>query len=127
MREVNQSFCQSACTHCGDAVMDDLHTHGEELFCCQGCLNVFLILSENGLGNFYEMSDGVAGVRPSDASEYAYLDSLVEQLALFISDDCVRIRLSIPTIHCISCIHFMQVQQMQREEEIQNQPNQEEE
>ena len=108
MREINQSFSQSACTHCGDTVMDDLHQHGEEFFCCQGCLTVFLILSENGLGDFYQMSEGVAGVRPSDSSEYAYLDSLVEKLALFVSDDCVRIRLSLPTIHCISCVWLLE-------------------
>ena len=108
MNQQSNKITQSACCHCGEAVLDSLNVHGEEQFCCRGCLNVYLILSENGLGNFYEMVDGVAGVRPDSISEYSYLDDVLDQLALFNSEDCVRIRLSLPAIHCISCVWLLE-------------------
>ncbi|WDE95732.1 heavy metal translocating P-type ATPase metal-binding domain-containing protein [Lentisphaera profundi] len=96
------------CRHCGDQVDEDTWCHESELFCCNGCLNVYLILSNNGLNNFYEMAEGVAGVKPSEDGEFDYLDDIVGSLALFESDDCVRIRFRIPSIHCISCVWLLE-------------------
>lgn len=96
------------CRHCGEKVCEDTWSHESELFCCNGCLNVYLILSNNGLNQFYEMSEGVVGVRPSEDGEFDYLNDIVSSLALFESEDCVRVRFRIPSIHCISCVWLLE-------------------
>lgn len=50
------------CFHCGTPCPGDRFSRHEKSFCCQGCLTVFEMLSENGLGNFYHLAD-TAGVR----------------------------------------------------------------
>ena len=50
------------CFHCGTPCRDRSFASGDKAFCCHGCLTVFELLSDNGLSNFYELSD-TAGVR----------------------------------------------------------------
>src|SRR6266446_2147551 len=50
------------CFHCGTACRGAAFASGDKPFCCQGCLTVFELLSENGLGDFYKLGEG-AGVR----------------------------------------------------------------
>src|SRR5947209_20212725 len=42
------------CFHCGTACRDEACNHGDKNFCCPGCLMVFELLMENGLGDFYK-------------------------------------------------------------------------
>ena len=65
-----------ACAHCGTACGATPLMKAERPFCCQGCQLVFELLTENGLGNFYELSEN-AGVRiggPAKVEQYQYLD-----------------------------------------------------
>lgn len=84
----------------------------ERAFCCQGCLLVFELLTENGLSGFYDLSDN-AGVRigsPAKADQYLYLDepSVRERLVDFSNDRVTRVSFRIPAIHCIACVWLLE-------------------
>src|SRR3954462_5875217 len=51
-----------ACYHCGTSCNTSTFRSGEKSFCCRGCLTVFELLTENGLNDFYQLSE-TAGVR----------------------------------------------------------------
>ena len=53
---------ESECFHCGAPLRGAVFTSRHEFFCCQGCLTVFELLTENGLGEFYRFGKA-AGVR----------------------------------------------------------------
>ncbi len=81
-------------------------------FCCQGCELVFELLAENGLSNFYQLSEN-AGVRIAGAptaDQYLYLDEPVvcERLVDFSDGRFTRITFRIPAIHCIACVWLLE-------------------
>src|SRR5689334_4453325 len=95
------------CFHCGTPCRDDQFANGDKSFCCRGCLTVFELLSENGLGNFYEIADA-SGVRvkATRADQFKYLDEAVvrERLVNFQDERTTRVTFYIPAIHCIACV-----------------------
>jgi len=46
----------AACFHCGEPCPDGGPTKDSRPFCCQGCLVVHELLTESGLGHFYELN-----------------------------------------------------------------------
>src|SRR5215204_4356686 len=67
---------QTHCFHCGSRCGAGSFRREDRLFCCQGCLSVFELLTENGLTDFYRLDDS-AGVKISSSfspERFAYLD-----------------------------------------------------
>jgi P-type Cu+ transporter len=99
------------CFHCGTPCRDGSFRHGDKSFCCGGCLTVFELLSENGLGNFYELAD-TAGVRVKATREdqFKYLDEPMvrERLVDFQDERITRVTFHIPAIHCIGCVWLLE-------------------
>lgn len=99
------------CFHCGTPCREDSWRNREKAFCCQGCLTVFELLSENGLDQFYSLSE-TAGVRVkvSRAAQFAYVDEKVvrEKLVDFEDDRLTRVTFRIPAIHCIACVWLLE-------------------
>lgn len=101
-----------ACAHCGTVCGPAPLMKAERPFCCQGCQLVFELLTENGLGNFYELSEN-AGVRiggPAKVEQYQYLDepAVRERLVDFSNERVTRITFRIPAIHCIACVWLLE-------------------
>jgi len=48
---------EKGCFHCGEICRDASLARGEKLFCCHGYLTVHDLLAENGLGQFYDLSE----------------------------------------------------------------------
>lgn len=89
-----------------------MFTQAEKSFCCYGCLTVFEILSANGLGDFYKLSDN-AGVRvqaKTREGQYKYLDepAVFERLINFTDRKVTRVTFHIPAIHCIACVWLLE-------------------
>jgi P-type Cu+ transporter len=65
------------CFHCGTSCRGaDVFARHAKAFCCQGCLAVFELLTENGLADFYQLGDR-AGVRVrtgASENQFRYLD-----------------------------------------------------
>src|SRR5436190_10957346 len=100
------------CFHCGNSCADMDFTVADHHFCCQGCLTVFSLLTENGLDNYYEL-DEKAGIRAParmPKGKFAFVDEpgVRQRLVQFSNEKSTRIVLSIPAIHCIACVWLLE-------------------
>ncbi len=100
------------CYHCGDRCDSHVISFEEKDFCCQGCKTVFQILDENGLCNYYDLDEsaGISLKSKDFGDKYSYLDNeqIVNQLLEFKNEKFQKVTLSIPSIHCSSCIWLLE-------------------
>jgi Cu+-exporting ATPase len=106
------SPAKPTCYHCGLACRDRSLESGGRSFCCAGCQTVFEILSENGLAEFYQMSEspGVRVKAVTGADSYRFLDdpAVRERLVDFADDRFVKVTFRVPAIHCIACVWLLE-------------------
>ncbi len=100
------------CFHCGTPVRDAAFASAAKHFCCNGCLAVFELLTENGLTDFYTLSEN-AGVRVKAGTreeQFRYLDAagVRECLIDFENEKLTRVTFRIPAIHCIACVWLLE-------------------
>lgn len=103
-------MADSTCYHCGDECGKSSVKFDDKDFCCNGCKTVYEIFTSNGLSTFYEI-EGKAGTTPNEIRQkYDFLDNqeIVQQLVEFNEEGIQVISLSIPTIHCSSCIWVLE-------------------
>lgn len=110
--EINlESLKLKKCYHCGDACKDNSILFKDLSFCCDGCKLVYELLDENGLCNYYNISDspGISKVKQHDTS-FIWLDdlSILDTLASFRNENQVHIDLFVPAMHCSSCIWLLE-------------------
>jgi Cu+-exporting ATPase len=107
----NISATTLACYHCGDTLRGDTVEHDGKKFCCSGCKIVFEILQQNDLCSYYDLQKA-PGTSPSaiDLSRFAYLDdeTVQQQLLNFSDGTTATVTLSLPTVHCSSCIWLLE-------------------
>lgn len=110
---VSSSATASAtvCYHCGDTLRRDAVLFDGKSFCCTGCRSVYQILQQNDLCRYYALTPA-PGDTPEDnrTGRYAYLDDpeVEGRLKEFSRDGIARISLTVPTIHCSSCIWLLE-------------------
>ncbi len=106
-----QTTGEKQCFHCGTPCRNGHYRSVEKIFCCQGCLTVFELLTENGLQDFYSLSES-AGVRvkATRTAQYSFVDekSVRERLVDFEDGRLTRITLRLPAIHCIACVWLLE-------------------
>jgi Cu+-exporting ATPase len=98
------------CYHCDNQCEEEIHFQ-DKVFCCEGCRTVYDILSSNQLEGYYRLNEN-PGVK-TDAlrgGKYNYLDldDIRSKLLLFSEDGISKIRLSLPQIHCSSCLWLLE-------------------
>ncbi len=103
---------RTACFHCGEPCPDASFASAGKVFCCNGCLIVHDLLTESGLGHFYDLSDK-PGIRMRGAKareHFAYLDepALQPRLLDFTDGKQGRVTFQVPTIHCIACVWLLE-------------------
>ena len=108
----------NSCFHCGlDVVKEDQIVFDEKIFCCNGCKTVYEIFSLNDMTCYYDFEKS-PGATPLDiAGKYDFLDneSIVAKLLEFQEDKTAIVSLSIPHIHCSSCIWILEnLQKLQK-------------
>lgn len=102
------------CRHCGDPCDDTAIRSGGEAFCCPGCASVYEILTREGLDGFYacEMAPGVSQRDQASRApdRFDALDDPAMAAAFIEFDDgrVARARLSIPSLHCASCVWLVE-------------------
>ena len=98
------------CAHCGDECRVDI-VEDNRHFCCHGCLSVYRILHDKGLGQFYTIEQ-TPGARPDkrDANKFLFLESeeVCDELLDFKDGDRARVTLFLPAIHCASCVWLLE-------------------
>ena len=102
------------CRHCGeDCGVDPVRSH-DGAFCCHGCESVFSILKRHQLDAFYtcDVQPGLSQkvVEQRDPARFAALDDpeVSARLIDFNDGHLARVTLSIPAIHCGSCIWLLE-------------------
>jgi Cu+-exporting ATPase len=99
------------CYHCGEAC-DNSITDDEKYFCCDGCKFVYQLLQENGLCNYYELSDkpGIKVKGKFASGKFAYLDNeeVKKKLLRFTDGNQCHVSFYLPQVHCASCIWLLE-------------------
>ncbi len=99
------------CFHCGnDVVIAQEIVFENKLFCCNGCKTVYEIFSQNDLSCYYDFEKHPGATPIDNVRKYDYLDNeeVVLKLLEFDEDDLRVVNLSIPHIHCSSCIWILE-------------------
>ena len=100
------------CYHCGDSCKEDhLQFDGRD-FCCQGCKAVYGLLQESGLCDYYELADQPGVKEQRDSAELRpelfELPEVRDKLVEYSEDGITRVSLTIPQMHCSSCIWLLE-------------------
>ena len=99
------------CYHCG-ADCDEVIALKNKVFCCEGCKLVFQLLEENGLCQYYDLTNmpGVSVKGHFLSSKYDYLDNqaIQDQLIQFKSEEQSHVVFYLPQIHCVSCVWLLE-------------------
>ena len=84
----------------------------EKAFCCEGCKQVFLLLNENELCNYYSIDTNpgikVKGKFASNKFEFLDDEDTIKKLVQFNSSTQTNITFKLPQIHCSSCIYLLE-------------------
>lgn len=100
------------CVHCGADCGKHPVRWNDKIFCCNGCKQVYLLLNDNKLSQYYSILEtpGVKVDETSHDTKYAYLDNdeVKEKLYEFHEDNIAKVTFYIPTIHCASCIWLLE-------------------
>ncbi len=101
----------TACYHCGADCFDTIVVEDKH-FCCEGCKMVFKLLDENGLCQYYDLSDmpGLTAKGHFVSEKYNYLDNaaISEQLIQFKLGEQAHVVFYLPQIHCVSCVWLLE-------------------
>lgn len=101
-----------ACAHCGDACPPEPLELAGQPFCCAGCRTVYELLAANNLCTYYNL-DERPGLKVKEVElpgRFDYLDSesVQAQLLCFRSEERARLTVSVPQMHCTSCIWLLE-------------------
>ncbi len=101
---------ESTCYHCGNECNKTKTLFDQKVFCCNGCKTVYEIFSSNDLSSYYELQSTPGAIPNEVKGKYDYLDtpSIIEKLIDFDDNKTQIISLSIPHMHCSSCIWILE-------------------
>ncbi len=96
---------RTSCHHCGTPCDSTTFTRDGHLFCCQGCMTIYDLFRTSGNEEFYE---GKAINTELDA--YTFLDNyeIARKFINFSSEGVNQVSLSLPAVHCSSCVYVLE-------------------
>ena len=99
------------CYHCGDVLPRPSILLDQKEFCCQGCANVYSLLNSNSLKDFYQF-EKTPGIKPnrghSDKFQFLDIPEIRARYIQYEDEKIARVKLSLPSIHCSSCIYLLE-------------------
>jgi P-type Cu+ transporter len=102
---------QHSCYHCGETCDHSIKIE-EKFFCCEGCKQVFLLLNENDLCNYYDLekNPGIKAKGRFADNRFAYLDNeeVIMKLLRFRDNNQSHVQFYLPSMHCASCIWLLE-------------------
>ena len=101
---------KTACYHCGDDCLTQRYIADDKHFCCNGCKNVYQVLSENKLCSYYNYNEHPGATRARTDKRFDYLSepSIVSELIDYTDQQVTIVTLYIPHIHCSSCLWLLE-------------------
>lgn len=102
----------NACIHCGADCGKNPISWDDKIFCCNGCKQVYQLLNENKLFQYYDFQEnpGIKVENITHDSKYAFLDKeeVKNKVYEFYENNIAKVTFYIPTIHCASCIWLLE-------------------
>ena len=100
----------SECYHCGSPCHEGMELWDDKNFCCKGCKTVYEVFKQNDLCSYYDLQANPGAVPTEIRGKYDFLenDGIVSTLVDFNDSDIQSVTLSIPHIHCSSCIWILE-------------------
>ncbi|MBO9585444.1 MAG: heavy metal translocating P-type ATPase metal-binding domain-containing protein [Flavobacterium sp.] len=102
---------EQSCFHCGLTIeQNEEIDFDDKKFCCTGCKTVYEIFSINDLTSYYDFEKS-PGATPQDIKgKYDFLEneSILAKVLEFQEGNTSIVSLSIPHIHCSSCIWILE-------------------
>ena len=102
---------QHKCYHCGEKCNESIQI-ADKYFCCDGCKMVFQLLDENGLCQYYDLTDmpGFSAKGHFVSEKFNYLDNaaIQDQLIQFRVGEQAHVVFYLPQIHCVSCVWLLE-------------------
>lgn len=99
------------CFHCGDDIIGKGLLFDQHQFCCNGCMMVYQLLSENDMETYYTL-ENKPGIKPQKSNEGKYnfleVESIQEKIIEFREENLAKVTLFLPEIHCSSCIYLLE-------------------
>jgi len=109
---------ENSCFHCGlNVAKEDQIVFDEKIFCCNGCKTVYEIFSLNDMSCYYDFEKSPGSTPLDIEGKYDFLEneSIVTKLLEFQENTTAIVSLSIPHIHCSSCIWILEnLQKLQK-------------
>ncbi len=112
MSKVQSDSDKLICYHCGLTCVDDSIAIGDKLFCCNGCKTAYEILEGSDLCKFYDLNQA-PGSTPTEfgfKEKFNFLEdeNTLQQLYQFVNEDIATTTLTLPSVHCSSCIWVLE-------------------
>lgn len=97
------------CYHCGDTNPAKPDVHDDKAFCCNGCVQVYRLLTDAGLEDVYQ-SEGYLPSANQSKADYSYLDlpDVQAKLIRYENEGLKVVSFELPTIHCASCLYILE-------------------
>ena len=104
-----------ACTHCGSAVVyavtSEDSNESQNIFCCEGCLNVWNFLKQNNLDEYYNYLEKDKGQSSRSINskfeefdtEQFYIDYVKE-----LSSGQNKVKFYLEGVHCLACLWIIE-------------------
>nr|WP_294894146.1 heavy metal translocating P-type ATPase metal-binding domain-containing protein [uncultured Pedobacter sp.] len=101
---------KEVCYHCGDDCSSKLLVKDERNFCCNGCLNVYSILSAGNLHNYYKLNQhpGASQKKENQQFDYLNVEEIAAKLVNYKDAEKTIVTFYLPAIHCSSCIWLLE-------------------
>lgn len=93
------------CHHCGTPCEDHLIAYDKRSFCCSGCKTIYQLFRESGNEAFYEGKSLNTAL-----DKYAFLENyeIARRFINFSSEGVNHVSLSLPAVHCSSCVYVLE-------------------
>ncbi len=106
-----KAYSDYVCIHCGESCNGKIN-NGMYSFCCEGCMQVYLLISETDVCDVEQMQK-LAGIRPKGRfvqDKWNYLDepTIARKLVNYQDSKHTHIQFSLPQMHCSSCIWLLE-------------------
>ncbi len=100
------------CFHCGARCLGEAVTDGVRSFCCLGCRSVCELLTDGGLGQYYELASapGARVGAATAAAQWAFLEapSVQEKLLDYADARQAKVTFHLPAMHCVACVWLLE-------------------
>ena len=110
-QELCSLYMLEKCYHCGTECATSIQIEAK-YFCCDGCKMVFQLLDENGMCQYYDLTNmpglTAKGIFTSDKFNYLDNQAIQEQLIQFKQGDQSHVVFYLPQIHCVSCVWLLE-------------------